>query len=126
MPEREDIRRRVLGGGEEPDPRFSLANERTFLAWTRTSLALLAGGIAVGALPSEFLPGTSRLPLSVALLALGVVTAVSAAARWLKVERALRHRRPLPLPGLLPAVSAGVALGALAAAVIFLASGLGS
>ena len=99
MPEREDIRRRVLGGGEEPDPRFSLANERTFLAWTRTSLALLA---------------------------LGLVTAVSAAARWLKVERALRHRRPLPLPGLLPAVSAGVALGALAAAVIFLVSGLGS
>jgi putative membrane protein len=33
--------------GEEPDYRFTLANERTFLAWIRTSLALLAGGVAV-------------------------------------------------------------------------------
>ncbi len=40
---------RLLGGGQEPDPRFSLANERTFLAWIRTSLALLAGAVAVDA-----------------------------------------------------------------------------
>ena len=31
--------------GEEPDYRFSLANERTFLAWIRTALAVLAGGV---------------------------------------------------------------------------------
>ena len=30
--------------GEEPDYRFTLANERTFLAWVRTALGLLAGG----------------------------------------------------------------------------------
>ena len=49
-------RRRVsawaLGGGTEPDPRFTLANERTFLAWIRTSLAMVAGGIAVEAFTS--------------------------------------------------------------------------
>jgi len=39
----------VYGAGDEPDARFSLANERTFLAWIRTSLALLAGSIAVEA-----------------------------------------------------------------------------
>jgi putative membrane protein len=31
--------------GTEPDYRFTLANERTFLAWIRTALALLAGGV---------------------------------------------------------------------------------
>lgn len=39
----------VYGQGEEPDARFSLANERTFLAWIRTSLALIAGGVALEA-----------------------------------------------------------------------------
>jgi len=33
--------------GEEPDPRFTLADERAFLAWMRTSLALLAAGRAI-------------------------------------------------------------------------------
>lgn len=28
-----------------PDPRFSLANERTVLAWLRTSLAFVAAGL---------------------------------------------------------------------------------
>ncbi|WP_143342795.1 YidH family protein, partial [Crossiella equi] len=41
---------RVYGVGEEPDPRFTLANERTFLAWIRTSLGLMAAGVAVEAL----------------------------------------------------------------------------
>ena len=40
---------RVLGPGREPDPRFSLANERTFLAWIRTALTLLGGGVAIEA-----------------------------------------------------------------------------
>ncbi|EDX36625.1 MULTISPECIES: YidH family protein [Shigella] len=30
--------------GEAPDYRFSLANERTFLAWIRTALGFLAAG----------------------------------------------------------------------------------
>ena len=45
-PPRKPLSQSLLGG-EEPDPRFTLANERTFLAWIRTSLAFLAGGIAV-------------------------------------------------------------------------------
>ena len=50
--------RRLLPGGEEPDPRFSLANERTFLAWIRTAMALLAGGIAIEAFAIEIFEPT--------------------------------------------------------------------
>lgn len=31
----------------EPDYRFTLANERTFLAWQRTALGLLAAAVAL-------------------------------------------------------------------------------
>lgn len=31
--------------GKDPDYRFSLANERTFPAWIRTALAILAGAL---------------------------------------------------------------------------------
>lgn len=58
-PSRGKIAERLLPGGTEPDPRFTLANERTFLAWIRTSLALLAGGIAIEAFTSGPLPGDS-------------------------------------------------------------------
>jgi putative membrane protein len=37
----------VYGQGDEPDPRFSQASERTALAWMRTALALVAAGIAI-------------------------------------------------------------------------------
>ena len=47
MSERGWLTRRVFPAGREPDPRFTLANERTFLAWIRTALGLLAGGIGV-------------------------------------------------------------------------------
>jgi putative membrane protein len=62
---------RLLPGGTEPDPRFTLANERTFLAWIRTSLALLAGGIAVEAFTTDVFPEPIRHGLSVLLLLLG-------------------------------------------------------
>ncbi|MBM4509720.1 DUF202 domain-containing protein, partial [Rhodococcus hoagii] len=32
-------------GGEDPDPRFTLANERTYLAWVRTGLGLIAAAV---------------------------------------------------------------------------------
>lgn len=40
--------------GEAPDYRFSLANERTFLAWIRTSLGFLAGGVGLDQLAPDF------------------------------------------------------------------------
>lgn len=82
--------------GSPPDYRFSLANERTFLAWLRTGLALIAGGLAA----AQFLP---RLPvthlrelIAVGLLLLGAAVAVRAVDHWARCERAMRRGEPLP------------------------------
>lgn len=85
----------VYALGEEPDPRFSLANERTFLAWTRTALALIAGGVALEVLGLDLHPGF-RLAASLLLMVTGTVVAPLAWWEWMRAERALRQSRPLP------------------------------
>ena len=83
-------------GREEPDYRFTLANERTFLAWIRTALALIAGGIAVVQfVPSFGIPGV-RHGLSLALTAGGGVLAALAVRRWQRVQAAMRRGGNLP------------------------------
>ena len=99
--------------GEIPDYRFSLANERTFLAWIRTGLALMAGGLAC----AQFLPPLAiahlREVIATVLLALGGLVAVRAVDHWARIERAMRLKQDLP-PSRFPAVLAViVALGAL-------------
>lgn len=82
--------------GEEPDYRFTLANERTFLAWIRTALALIAGGIAVVQfVPSFGIPGV-RHGLSVVLTAGGGLLAALAVRRWQRVQTAMRRDEDLP------------------------------
>lgn len=99
------LSRLLLGQGQEPDPRFTLANERTFLAWIRTALALLASGIAVEAFTlGLFTPNTKRA-LVVGLLGLSLIVSLSAFWRWLSVERALRQQAPLPVSLLTPLLS---------------------
>lgn len=111
-PRRSPFARRLLGGGIEPDPRFTLANERTFLAWIRTALGLLAGGIALEAFAGDLIPQTVRVVLAAGLIALSMVVAISASVRWLRVERAMRRRAPLPLAIMAPVLSLGAALAA--------------
>lgn len=112
---RRGILNRALGGGTDPDPRFTLANERTFLAWIRTSLAMVAGGIAVEAFTSELFGPELRKTVAVLLLLLGLVTGGGSFFRWLNVERAMRRQEPLPAPLLAPILAIG---GALVAAVL--------
>jgi putative membrane protein len=102
--------------GEEPDYRFTLANERTFLAWIRTALALAAGGLgAIHLIPDE----TGSSALGIALLALAVVTASTAYRRWALNETSMRLGEPLP-PSRLPQVIAiATALVAMGAVVFF-------
>ena len=102
--------------GDDPDYRFTLANERTFLAWIRTALALAAGGLGAVTILDDF-PGEEALGIS--LLALSFLTAATAYRRWALNERAMRLDEPLP-PSRLPMLMAiGVAVVAVAAAVLF-------
>lgn len=82
--------------GEDPDYRFTLANERTFLAWIRTSLALIAGGLAVVELVPEFGLAGGRELLGGVLIALGTVLAVGSMSRWANAEEAIRQGHPIP------------------------------
>jgi putative membrane protein len=89
----------VYDAGDEPDPRFSLANERTFLAWVRTALALFAGGVALHALA---VPSTDWLRglLVVVLIGVGGLVCLLSLVRWARIERAMRLHEPLPSFGL--------------------------
>ncbi|WP_140180953.1 YidH family protein [Providencia stuartii] len=81
--------------GKTPDYRFSLANERTFLAWIRTALALLAGSIAVEQLLHETATPWIRILLSLFLACAGGITAIMALYRWRQNEIAMRTDEPL-------------------------------
>lgn len=106
--------------GTEPDPRFTLANERTFLAWIRTSLAMTASGVALEALGLGLQPQL-RLAASLVLIAAGVLTSVQAWIGWVRIERSLRRHAPLPSPRLaLPAAAALLVVGALVLLAILL------
>jgi putative membrane protein len=112
---------RVYRHGTEPDPRFSLANERTFLAWIRTALALIAGGVALEALGLALHPGL-RLAASIALITIGMMTPLQAWIGWMRTERALRLDIPLPsAPLALPLVLGVLAVGVLIVLGILLA-----
>jgi putative membrane protein len=113
--------RRFLRGprrdvGEDPDYRFSLANERTFLAWIRTALALVAGGLAATQLLPELQIEFAREAIGAGLVGLGTLLAGVAFRRWAINEEAMRLGRPIPasrLPALLAVGVAVVSVGAL-------------
>jgi putative membrane protein len=114
--------RMIREAGHDPDARFSMANERTFLAWIRTSLALLAGGVAVIQLVPSFSVPAARHILGVALILLSITVAISSYRHWALSEQAMRLGRPLP-PSPLPRIlGAGVSLVSLAALIIVLVS----
>ncbi|MFG2116444.1 YidH family protein [Streptomyces sp. NPDC048718] len=116
--------RRLQQEGTTPDYRFSLANERTFLAWLRTALALIGGGFAV----AQFLPDLNRVlrvALSLALLVAGVLCALRAVNHWVRTERAMRRGEDLPVSRFPAVLSVTVALVALAMAAIVLSGWAG-
>jgi putative membrane protein len=111
--------------GKEPDPRFTFANERTFLAWSRTALALVVAGLGIVQLLPPF-PGVpaGRHLLGVPLIVFGAILAVVAYGEWVRNQRALRRGKPLPrsiMPWILSATVAGMAV---ISAVVLLLSAL--
>ena len=114
-PEPADTRRprSVYGVGTEPDARFSLANERTALAWVRTGLGLVAGGVALTSFATfAGMAGLLDVVAGVACLA-GAGFAGYALVSWRRNERALRLRWRLPAPSGLPVLVVGVVVLAL-------------
>ena len=118
--DRSKLARTLLPEGSEPDPRFTLANERTFLAWIRTSLAFLAGGIALEAFTAGAFPGPARTVLAFFVIGVGMLIALGAGVRWVRVERSMRTGKPLPLPAIVPLLSLGAIAGAIAALAMVL------
>lgn len=88
----------VYRNGEEPDPRFTLANERTYLAWIRTALGLLAGGVALSLLEINIHSSIQKV-ITLVLLATASITSLWAWWHWAKTERAIRTSTPLPGSG---------------------------
>ena len=103
--------------GEEPDPRFSLANERTFLAWIRTSIALIGGGLATSQLLQD-LPGAGWA-LAFPLAGLGLAMAAASHGHYRSIQHAMRHGEPLPRSPLPAILAIGVtAIGVCALVLI--------
>lgn len=103
--------------GSEPDPRFTFANERTYLAWTRTSIALIGAGLVA----AQFLKlgfRAAALVVGVTLVVLGGLMSFASYRNWQRNDRALRLGQPLP-PSTMPHVLArGMVLFAVAGAAL--------
>lgn len=109
--------------GTEPDARFTLANERTFLAWSRTALALVIGGLAIAQLLPPFpgLPWGRRL-IAVPLIMLGGSVSAVSYLEWHRNQQSLRHGRPMRQTRLPLIVAIAVAAIAVVATVLILAT----
>lgn len=114
--------RSVYGLGSEPDPRFSFANERTFLAWIRTGLGFVAAGVGVATL-ADLNPGIGLGAdvTAILLVVCGMVSGVGALHRWMRHERAMRLDQPLTSSLILAIITGGlVVVAVLAVAAVSL------
>lgn len=105
----------------EPDYRFTLANERTFLAYVRTALGLEAAGLAA----TQFLHSSAehlRLAIGLVLVVLGGAVAVLGYLRWEANERAMRRGEPLPALRLPLAISVGMVVIAITALALVIST----
>ena len=110
MPERPDGE---AAAPAHPDYRYTLANERTLLAWLRTGLALVAGGIAIATYAPDLGVTWGSGAVALALVFIGLATALAGYRRWRANEAAIGEDRALPessVPGVLAAAVAVVAV----------------
>jgi putative membrane protein len=101
-----------------PDYRFTLANERTLLAWLRTGLALVAGGVAFATYAPDLGVRWGSSAVALALVLTGLGTALAGYRRWRANEAAIEVGRPLPASRLVPAVAAAVGAVVVVVAVL--------
>jgi putative membrane protein len=103
-------------GGIDVDPRVTFANERTFLAWVRTALALIAGGVAVGVAFETHNQGVHAV-IAIAPIVLGAGVALIGYRRWSAADAALRAGSPLPVDRTLLGLAVTIGLVAVGAAI---------
>jgi len=115
---RGDRRTRAAEPGVDPDVRFSYANERTFLAWNRTALAMVTAGLAITQLLPPFSIAGGRRMIGLPLIAMGVLISVASLSQWRRNERAMRLGEPLPRSILPALVAVVVAVSAIIALVL--------
>jgi putative membrane protein len=115
----------IRESGTTPDYRFSLANERTFLAWIRTGLALIAGGLAVAQFLSPLRVSYLKETLAIVPIAVGAFCALRAVDHWIRCEVAMRNNRPLPASRFPAVLALVVALSAAMALVYVIADAFG-
>jgi putative membrane protein len=113
-------------GADEPDYRFTLANERTFLAWQRTALGLLAAAVAaVQLLPPMSIPWGRHI-LGALLAVLATLTAAMGLIRWQQADRAIRRGDSLPRSRAIAFLAVGLAgLGVFALALVIISAATG-
>jgi putative membrane protein len=104
----------------QPDHRFTLANERTLLAWVRTALALDVGGLGVIRFAPEVGPTGGRETIGIALILLGAISASLGYRRWAATDRALRTGSPLPPSGALKLLAYSLTALSLVTAVLII------
>lgn len=109
-----------LHQGDEPDVRFTYANERTFLAWNRTALALIATGVAATQLLPEFHVAGGRRILGLPMVVLGALVAFTSFRQWRANQQAMRCAEPLPQSPMPLVLSVGIGVVAIIAVVLAL------
>jgi putative membrane protein len=102
----------------EPDVRFTYANERTFLAWNRTALALIATGVAATQLLPRLHVTWGRRVLGLPLIVLGAIVAAESFRHWKANERAMRKGAPLPRSWMPLVLATGILVVGVLAAVV--------
>jgi putative membrane protein len=101
--------------GDEPDPRWSLANERTLLAYSRTALAMIVAGLAIAGSRSVTGAPWWLAAAGLPLVAVGILVATTSRRRYLEVQHAMRNDLPLPHPAVAVLLTWALAgIGALA------------
>jgi putative membrane protein len=104
---------------QRPDPRFSLANERTLLAWLRTALSFVVAGLAALSLGDRVHHARVLSVLGALVCLVGAFAAGSAYRRWKRVTVALESGERLPpLTGAAPLVFTLVLCAGVAVAVM--------
>lgn len=86
-----------MSGSDESrvDPQTALSNERTFLSWIRTSLALVVTGVALVAFDLP-IPMGWRVAAGGVFGVLGVIAAAQAWLGWHHTDRELSQGAPVP------------------------------